>query len=157
MATSRLDALLGWIRKNSLWPLPLGFSCCGVELRTAIVARRDLVRFGAGMIRFSPRQSDLMIVAGTITDKLAPRILRTYERMPEPKYVIAAGACACSGGLYDTYPVVQGLDRILPVDVYVPGCPPTPDALVRAVRELKVMIQNRSTAYDQLSAANGGA
>ena len=124
--TTKLQSMLAWVRKNSLWPLPFGTACCAIEFMSSVSAHYDLARFGAEVVRFSPRQSDMMIVAGTITDKMAPVVRRIYDQMAEPKYVISMGACACTGGFYRAYHVVQGVDEIIPVDVYVPGCPPTP-------------------------------
>ena len=132
MAT-RADALINWGRKNSLWPMPLGLSCCGIELMAMIGPKFDLARFGAEAARFSPRQCDLLIVAGTLTWKMAEACRTIYDQMPDPKWVIAMGVCSSSGGMYDSYAVVQGVDSILPVDVYVPGCPPRPDAVIDAI------------------------
>jgi NADH-quinone oxidoreductase subunit B len=138
--TSRLEALVNWGRQNSLWPMPLGTACCAIELMATVGPRYDLARFGAEALRFSPRQCDVMIVAGTITKKMAPVALRVYEQMPNPKWVIAMGACASSGGMFRSYPTVQGIDEILPVDLYVPGCPPRPEALLLALMELQKRI-----------------
>ena len=124
--TTRLEHLVDQARKNSLWPLPFGTACCAIEFMSVMMSHYDLSRFGAEVVRFSPRQSDVLIVAGTVTDKLAPVMVRVYEQMAEPKYVISMGACACTGGFYRAYHVVQGIDEFIPVDVYVPGCPPTP-------------------------------
>ena len=121
--TSRVDRIVAWSRRNSLWPMTYGTACCGIEIMSVLGPRYDLARFGAEVVRFSPRQSDLMIVAGTITEKMAPIISRVYEQMIEPKYVIAMGACASSGGFYRAYHVLQGVDKVIPVDVYIPGCP----------------------------------
>jgi len=148
--TTKVDAMLGWVRKNSLWPLPFGTACCAIEFMSVVSAHYDLARFGAEVVRFSPRQSDLMIVAGTITDKMAPVVKKIYGQMAEPKYVISMGACACTGGFYRAYHVVQGVDELVPVDVYVPGCPPTPEALMHGVLKLQDMIQRGETHYDRL-------
>ena len=138
--TSQVDKLLAWGRRNSLWPLPYGTACCGIELMSVLGPRYDLARFGAEVARFSPRQSDMMIVAGTIVEKMAPVILKIYEQMLEPKYVVAMGACATSGGFYRSYHVLQGVDKIIPTDIYVPGCPPTPEAVLDGVMSLQKMI-----------------
>ena len=134
------DALINWGRKNSLWPMPLGLSCCGIELMAMIGPKFDLARFGAEAARFSPRQCDLMIVAGTLTWKMALAARTIYDQMPDPKWVMAMGVCSSSGGMYDSYAVVQGVDSILPVDVYVPGCPPRPDAVIDAIIKLQKKI-----------------
>jgi NADH-quinone oxidoreductase subunit B len=138
---TRLDALVNWGRKNSLWPMPLGLSCCGIELMAMIGPKFDIARFGAEAARFSPRQCDLLIVAGTLTWKMASACRLVYDQMPEPKWVIAMGVCSSSGGMYDSYAVVQGVDSILPVDVYVPGCPPRPDAVIDAILKLQRKIE----------------
>ena len=138
--TSRLDAVVAWGRKNALWPLPYGTACCGIELMSVMGPRYDLARFGAEVVRFSPRQSDLLLVAGTITEKMGPVLVRIYQQMLEPKYVLSMGACASSGGFYRAYHVMQGADKVIPVDVYVPGCPPTPEAVLDGVMLLQKMI-----------------
>ena len=134
---TRADFLINWGRKNSLWPMPLGLSCCGIELMAMIGPKFDLARFGAEAARFSPRQCDLLIVAGTLTWKMATAVRTIYDQMPDPKWVIAMGVCSSSGGMYDSYAVVQGVDSILPVDIYVPGCPPRPDAVIDAIIKLQ--------------------
>ena len=149
--TTRLEKMVAWARKNSLWPLPFGTACCAIEFMSTVSAHYDLSRFGAEVVRFSPRQSDMMIVAGTITDKMAPVIKRVYDQMAEPKYVISMGACASTGGFYRAYHVVQGVDEIVPVDVYVPGCPPTPEALIEGIMQLQDLIQRGETQYDRLT------
>ncbi len=137
---TRVNALVNWGRKNSLWPMPLGLSCCGIELMAMIGPKFDIARFGAEAARFSPRQCDLLIVAGTLTWKMAQACRTIYDQMPDPKWVMAMGVCSSSGGMYDSYAVVQGVDSILPVDVYVPGCPPRPDAVIDAILKLQKKI-----------------
>ena len=151
---TRVDALVNWGRKNSLWPMPLGLSCCGIELMAMIGPKFDISRFGAEAARFSPRQCDLLVVAGTLTWKMASACRLVYDQMPEPKWVIAMGVCSSSGGMYDSYAVVQGVDSILPVDVYVPGCPPRPDAVIDAILKLQKKIE-RERALARLLAGPG--
>ncbi len=136
---SRVDKVVNWARKNSLWPMPFGTACCAIEMMATLASRYDLARFGAEAIRFSPRQSDLMIVSGRISLKMMPILKRVYDQMPEPKWVISMGACASSGGVFDTYTLVQGVDQFMPVDVYIPGCPPRPEDLIDAI----IAIQNK--------------
>ncbi len=140
--TTRLDAIIAWGQRNALWPLPYGTACCGIELMSVMGPRYDLARFGAEVVRFSPRQADLLLVAGTITEKMAPILVRIYEQMLDPKYVISMGACASSGGFYRAYHVLQGADKVIPVDVYIPGCPPTPEAVLDGVMLLQKMIKD---------------
>lgn len=141
------DTVLNWARSNSLWPLSSGLACCAIEMMSAAAARFDLSRFGYEVFRASPRQADLLIVAGTLTWSMAGPLKRLYEQMPEPKYVIAMGSCANSGGPFvDSYSVVPGVDKILPVDVYIPGCPPRPEALIHGMLELKRKIKNPEAA-----------
>lgn len=135
-----LSDAVKWARKNSLWPMPFGTSCCGIELMSTLSSTYDLARFGAEVVRFSPRQCDLLIVAGTITTKMGPVLRTIYDQMLEPKWVIAMGACSSSGGIFDTYSVLQGIDEIMPVDVYVPGCPPIPEGLIHAIIHLQKII-----------------
>jgi len=134
---TKADAVVNWIRSNSMWPMPMGLACCAIELMASGAARHDISRFGAEVMRFSPRQSDVMIVSGTVTYKMATAVRRIYDQMAAPKWVIAMGACASSGGMYRSYAVLQGVDRILPVDVYVSGCPPRPEALLDAIIKLQ--------------------
>ena len=141
IVVTRVDAVLNWFRKNSVWPMPMGLACCAIELMAAGASRYDIARFGSEVMRFSPRQSDVMIVAGTVTYKMALAVKRIYDQMPEPKWVIAMGACASTGGMYRSYAVLQGVDNIIPVDVYVAGCPPRPEALLHALISLQHKIK----------------
>jgi NADH-quinone oxidoreductase subunit B len=142
---TKLDAIANWVRKNSLWPMPFATACCGIELMATGASRHDIARFGAEAMRFSPRQCDLMIVAGRVVMKMIPVLQRIWEQMPEPKWCISMGACASSGGVFDTYAVVQGIDRFLPVDVYVPGCPPRPEQLLQSVMDIQDKVTRTGT------------
>ena len=141
-----IDTVLNWSRANSLWPLTFATSCCGIEMMQTVASDNDIARFGSEVFRGSPRQADLLICAGTITHKMAPVLLRLYEQMSEPKYVIAMGACTCGGGMFaeTSYSVVNGIDKIIPVDIYLPMCPPRPEALIDAVRKLQNKIKKES-------------
>ena len=141
---TKLNDVVGMARANSLWPLPFATSCCGIEFMATMAATYDLSRFGMERLSFSPRQADLLIVAGTISKKLGPVLRQVYEQMAEPKWVISMGACASSGGIFDTYSVLQGIDRIIPVDVYVPGCPPRPEQLLEGIMQIQELTQKES-------------
>jgi NADH-quinone oxidoreductase subunit B len=142
---SNLDHLANWVRSNSLWPMPFATACCGIELMATGASKHDIARFGAEVMRFSPRQCDLMIVAGRVVMKMLPVLQRIWLQMPEPKWCISMGACASSGGVFDTYAVVQGVDRFIPVDIYVPGCPPRPEQLIQSVIDLQTRIKQTGT------------
>ena len=148
LIVTRIDAALNWFRKNSLWPMPMGLACCAIELMSAGASRFDISRFGSEVMRFSPRQSDVMIVAGTVTYKMATAVKRIYDQMAEPKWVIAMGACASTGGMYRSYATLQGVDNIVPVDVYVSGCPPRPEAVLDALMKIQEKIKKEPVLQD---------
>jgi NADH-quinone oxidoreductase subunit B len=149
---TRADSVINWIRNNSMWPMPMGLACCAIELMATASSRFDIARFGAEVMRFSPRQADCMIVAGTVTYKMASSLRRIYDQMAAPKWVIAMGACASSGGMYRSYATLQGVDRIVPVDVYISGCPPRPEALLDALMKLQAKVGKERSAKTLLTA-----
>ncbi len=138
--TTRVDEVIKWGRKNSLWPMPFGVACCAIEMISTLSSRYDLARFGSEAIRFSPRQADMMIVSGRISIKMMPVLSKIWEQMPEPKWSISMGACASCGGIFDTYALIQGVDNFIPIDVYVPGCPPRPESLIDAVLKIQEIV-----------------
>jgi len=158
---TQLDAAANWARSNSLWPMPFATACCGIELMATAASRHDIARFGAEVMRFSPRQCDLLIVAGRVAMKMLPVLQRIWLQMPEPKWCISMGACACTGGVFDTYAVVQGCDRFIPVDLYVPGCPPRPEQLLAALIEMQSKIKQTGTLmggeFDRRTTSTGPA
>jgi NADH-quinone oxidoreductase subunit B len=151
---TKLDEVINWVHKYSVWPQPMGLACCAIELMGTAAARYDIARFGAEVMRFSPRQADCMIVAGTVTYKMATAVKRIYDQMPEPKWVIAMGACASSGGMYRSYSTLQGLDQIIPVDVYISGCPPRPEALIEGLLTLQRKLETNHSLLAQKRKTN---
>ena len=150
--TTKLQEIINWGRRNSLWPMPFGTACCAIEMMATLSSRYDLARFGAEVIRFSPRQSDLMIVSGRISLKMMPVLIQVYNQMPEPKWCISMGACASTGGVFDTYTLIQGVDQFIPVDVYIPGCPPRPESLIDALMLIQEKIkrgEKQTKLYDR--------
>ncbi|GGB79536.1 NADH-quinone oxidoreductase subunit B [Flavobacterium suaedae] len=141
---TKLDEVVGLARANSLWPLPFATSCCGIEFMATMASHYDVARFGSERMSFSPRQADMLLVMGTIAKKMAPILRQVYEQMSEPRWVIAVGACASSGGVFDTYSVLQGIDKVIPVDVYVPGCPPRPEQILDGIMELQELVKSES-------------
>ncbi|HAR42509.1 MAG TPA: NADH-quinone oxidoreductase subunit B [Bdellovibrionales bacterium] len=153
--TTKLEALIDWGRKNALWPFPYGTSCCGIEMMATLASDYDMSRFGAEVVRFSPRQADLLIVAGMVNLKMAPILRNIYDQMSDPKFVISMGSCACSGnGLFNSYSVLSGIDTVIPVDIYVPGCPPTPEGLLNALLAMREKVAHQDTfAHRRMKAA----
>jgi NADH-quinone oxidoreductase subunit B len=148
LLTTQFQRLVNWARRSAIWPMPFATACCGIELMATAASRYDLARFGAEVFRFSPRQADLLIVAGRVAVKMLPVLQRIYEQMCEPKWVISMGACASTGGVFDTYAVVQGVDQFIPVDVYVPGCPPRPEQLMEGIMAIQRIIDRDDIPYD---------
>jgi NADH-quinone oxidoreductase subunit B len=148
--TTRLDAVINWSRRNSIWPMPLGTACCAIEMMASAASKYDIARFGMERFSYSPRQADLMIVAGRVSYKMAPVVRRIWDQMPQPKWCVSMGACASSGGMFDNYTIVQGVDQVVPVDVYVPGCPPRPESLMYALMMIQEKIKGESLADGEL-------
>lgn len=151
--TTTIDKFVNWGRKNSLWPMPFGTACCAIEMMATLASKFDISRFGAEAIRFSPRQSDLLIVSGRISIKMMPVLKKIYDQMPDPKWVISMGACASTGGVFDTYTLVQGVDGFIPVDIYIPGCPPRPEDLIDAVIQIQRIVEQESVSPKRRSGA----
>lgn len=151
LVVTKLDTAINWIRKHSVWPMPMGLACCAIELMAAGGSRFDISRFGMEVMRFSPRQADCMIVAGTVTYKMAEVVRRIYDQMAEPKWVVAMGACASTGGMYRSYAVLQGVDRIVPVDIYISGCPPRPEALLDGMIKIQQKIEREPSVKNLMN------
>jgi len=145
--TTQADKLINWARKNSMWPMPFGTACCAIELMSTFASRYDLARFGMERLSFSPRQADVMIIAGRVSIKMMPVIIRIWQQMPEPKWCVSMGACASTGGVFNTYTLVQGIDQFIPVNVYIPGCPPCPEALIDGMMKLQKLVEKDSVKY----------
>jgi len=151
VVTTRLDEAVNWARESSLWPFIFGTACCAIEFMSTAASKHDISRFGAEVVRFSPRQADLLLVAGTISYKQAPILKQIYDQMPHPKWVVSMGACACSGGFYDNYTTLQGIDEIIPVDVYVAGCPPRPESVIDALMMIQRELKKESLSKDKIT------
>jgi NADH-quinone oxidoreductase subunit B len=152
LLTTKLREVVSWARKNSLWPMPFGTACCAIELMATLASKYDMARFGAEVIRFSPRQSDLMIVSGRISLKMMPVLMKIWEQMPEPKWCISQGACASCGGIFDNYAMIQGVDKFIPVDVYIPGCPPRPEGIIDAVIKIQEIVDREALIRESRTA-----